>query len=115
MADEREVREDGPYWVKVFKGYPWKIGYWDNKNRVWRFVNSMCECTNVYKVGPKMLPPKEEKKEREPGFYWVKGEYNKVWDIAQWVYPDWYYKYATKSFKDEHFSKIGPRMSPPSE
>ncbi len=111
-----EVREEGLYWVKLNStDLDWKVAHWYKCHKLWRFLDYIPKYVYPVEmsiVGSRILPPKE-KEVRENGYYWVKGKYNTVWDVAEWISSDWIYKYATESFKDEHFSDIGPRLSPP--
>ena len=117
-----EVRENGPYWIKVDKNYQWQIGYWYNDSRVWRLANPIDAYTNVYRVGPRILQPEEEiKVKRREGHYWVIIENRKdtlgkyIWSIGCWdmEYKCWEILGTEITYKDDIFTRIGPRLSPP--
>ena len=108
-----EIREEGYYWVKVFKDYQWQIAYWYYDSKVWRLANPVDVYANVYKVGSRILQPKKER--RREGHYWVKIKDKKNWEIGHWdmELEFWTLLGTELSYNDNIFEKIGPRLSPP--
>ena len=118
-----EVREAGPYWVKLHYNNwnrvnsEWQIAYWYNDSRIWKFADPIGTYTYVDIVGSRILPPKEEIKRRE-GHYWViikEGRKEDNWEVSHWdmELKCWTVLGTELSYDDDIFNKIGPRIIPP--
>lgn len=54
-------REDGWYWVKWFRKFPWSVAQWDG--RYFQFCGAPGFYTeeDMSRIGPRIEPPKEKR------------------------------------------------------
>ena len=113
-----EVREDGPYWVKLRSNLDWQIAYWYNESRIWRFANPIDAFVCVDIIGPRILPPEEKEnimaEDRETGLYWVMLISIDVdWRVAHWYDHTKLWRLLDEKDTYCDVTKIGPRILPP--
>lgn len=86
--------ESGYYWTKLKKESPWAIAWLDADKQMWGYVcgtgdiSYFCKNGQLYAVQNTKIemaePLKEEKPERETGYYWIQ------WKKDCKIIPAWY-------------------------